>query len=142
MAQSTGRIVIVDDRSESRAAMLDALAGEGLDVVGSTSVDAARDVASADLVVIDLMLHGTNGFELARRLRAVAPEVEVVLTSEFHFSPVQLASVDCGAVAFVPRPYAPTLLARFVRERLESRRAKAGEEGLRSAGPSRSSTSV
>ena len=67
------------------------------------------------------MLHGTNGFELARELRARAPEVSVILTSDYHFSTTQLAKMDCGAIAFVPRPFALPELTAFLRAKADAR---------------------
>jgi DNA-binding response OmpR family regulator len=116
-------VMVVDDEHEKRAALCAALATEGFDAVASSSADAlqsAQDVGP-QLAIIDLMLHGTNGFELARRLRKSSPEVGVILTSDYHFSPTQLERMDCGAIAFVPRPFALAELALFLRAKLETR---------------------
>jgi DNA-binding response OmpR family regulator len=119
-----GRVLVVDDQADKRALLAAALSGEGFDVLCSCSEEAARiaNEQGAHFAIVDLMLHGTNGFELARRLRACAPDVSVILTSDYHFSPTQLARMDCGAIAFVPRPYAVDELASFLRGRMEERR--------------------
>lgn len=117
------RVMVVDDQTEKRAALCAALVGEGFDAIAAGSDDAARTAheAAPQLAIVDLMLHGTNGFELARRLRSVAPEVGVILTSDYHFSPTQLERMDCGAIAFVPRPFALPELALFLRAKLDTR---------------------
>lgn len=117
------RVMVVDDQTEKRAALCAALADEGFDAIAASSDDAARTAheAGPELAIVDLMLHGTNGFELARQLRSVAPEVGVILTSDYHFSPTQLERVDCGAIAFVPRPFALSELAGFLRAKLDAR---------------------
>ncbi|MBI2392573.1 MAG: response regulator [Deltaproteobacteria bacterium] len=117
------RVLVVDDQADKRTALAAALVCAGFDAVPVTSADAprmARD-AAAQFAIVDLMLHGTNGFELARRLRRDAPEVSVILTSEYHFSPTQLDRVDCGAIAFVPRPFALSELTDFLRYKLDGR---------------------
>jgi len=125
------RVLVIDDQTEKRTALAAALVCEGFDAVAVGSADAASTASecAAELAIVDLMLHGTNGFELARQLRNAAPAVGVILTSEYHFSPTQLARVDCGAIAFVPRPFALRELAEFLRSkidgRLESRRGAA-----------------
>lgn len=115
------RVLVIDDHADKRAALAAALTSEGFDAVGLGSADAADAARSgaACLAIVDLMLHGTNGFELARRLREQAPALGVILTSEYHFSPTQLARVDCGAIAFVPRPFALAELADFLRSKLD-----------------------
>ena len=117
------RVMVVDDESEKRAALCAALALEGFDAIAVCSADAARTAAESapQLAIVDLMLHGTNGFELARSLRKSAPEVGVILTSDYHFSPTQLERMDCGAIAFVPRPFALAELALFLRAKLDAR---------------------
>jgi DNA-binding response OmpR family regulator len=118
------RVLIVDDEETKRSTLAAALTVEGFEAIGVASVDAARRAndSQAEVAIVDLMLHGTNGFELARQLRARAPGVRVILTSEYHFSPTQLERVDCGAIAFVPRPFAFAELAHFLRSKLAERR--------------------
>jgi DNA-binding response OmpR family regulator len=117
------RVMVVDDECEKRAALCAALASEGFEPIAVGSADAARTAneSAPQLAIVDLMLHGTNGFELARRLRKSAPEVGVILTSDYHFSPTQLERMDCGAIAFVPRPFALHELIPFLRAKLDAR---------------------
>lgn len=121
------RVLVVDDQADKRAALAAALSGEGFEVECVCSAEAAQVACerAPQIAIVDLMLHGTNGFELARRLRASAPTVGVVLTSDYHFSPTQLARMDCGAIAFVPRPFEPSELAAFLRDKLDERRRSA-----------------
>ena len=73
---------------------------------------------SFDVAVVDLMLPGTNGIQLARLIRERHPRTRIVLTSAYHLSERQLHRVDCGAVGFVPKPFDLTELARFLRSKL------------------------
>ena len=85
-----------------------------------SSSEAVGQTASAgyDLAIIDLMLHGTNGFELARVIREQNPRVRIVLTSAYHFTELQLARIDCGAIGFVPQPFALDELTAFLWSKL------------------------
>jgi hypothetical protein len=47
--------------------------------------------------------------------------VSVILTSDYHFSPTQLEKMNCGAIAFVPRPFALTELTAFLHAKLDAR---------------------
>jgi DNA-binding response OmpR family regulator len=71
-----------------------------------------------DVAVIDLMLPGTNGIQLARMVRELHPVTRVVLTSAYHLSERQLIRADCGAVGFVPKPFDLSELARFLKSKL------------------------
>ena len=81
---------------------------EGFEVLTARSADIAFDILArepVDLAIVDLMMPGTNGLELARQVRHHYPKVRVVLTSAYHLSERQLARADCGVVGFVPKPY-------------------------------------
>jgi len=112
----TPRVLVIDDEDVKRAELSSALAVAGFDTHGATSAEASDEMAQGefDVAIIDLMLHGTNGFDLARRMRTANPATRVVLTSAYHLTEVQLARVDCGAVGFVPQPFAIDELTRFL----------------------------
>src|SRR5205085_5252638 len=120
---NSARVIVVDDQAEKRSALVAALMAAGFDAIAASSCDAAAAACDwgASFAIVDLMLHGTNGFELARVLRHRAPEVSVILTSDYHFSPTQLEKMDCGAIAFVPRPFALMELTEFLRAKIEAR---------------------
>ena len=114
-ARTMPKLLVIDDEERKRSELTSALRIAGFEVAGVGSADAAHEAAEGfDLAIIDLMLHGTNGFELARRLRTLNPDVRVVLTSAYHFTEVQLARIDCGAIGFVPQPFALEELTDFL----------------------------
>ena len=114
------KVLVIDDEETKRAQLSSALTVAGFETHGASSADAPHAVAHGDfdVAIIDLMLHGTNGFDLARRMRSANPGVRVVLTSAYHFTEVQLARVDCGAVGFVPQPFAIEELTSFLWSKL------------------------
>ena len=117
---SMPRILVVDDEVDKRLTLAVALRSAGFDAHAVSSAEATLEAAGStfDVAIVDLMLHGTNGFELARRLKNASPAVRVVLTSEYHFSATQLARIDCGAIGFVPRPFALAELIAFLQSKL------------------------
>ena len=114
------RVLVVDDEEPKRTQLTSALTVAGFDTHGVTSAEVVSAKASDgyDLAIIDLMLHGTNGFELARVLREHNPRVRIVLTSAYHFTELQLARIDCGAIGFVPQPFALDELTAFLWSKL------------------------
>jgi CheY-like chemotaxis protein len=112
-------VLIVDAEEFQVRALSAGLALEGLEVEIATSAEGALRVLaapeSADLVLIDLMIPGLNGLELARRIRRDFPLARVVLTSTYHLSARQLELANCGAVGFVPKPYKLGELCSFMR---------------------------
>ena len=67
------RILVIDDDAELTSLLAEYLEGEGfaVEVANAGDVGLRRALeASPDLVVLDVMMPGMNGFELLRRLRA------------------------------------------------------------------------
>lgn len=117
------RILCVDDEANHLRVLAIGLGVEGFEVeTASSAEEAIRAVGhlDVDLVLVDLMMPGTNGLDLARALRRTHPSLPVVLTSAYHLSEGQLRRVDCGAVGFVPKPYILRELAAFLRAKLTS----------------------
>jgi DNA-binding response OmpR family regulator len=115
------RLLLVDDEPNQTRVLAIGLRIEGFDV--ETACDAGGALALLatqrfDLAIVDLMMPGTNGMQLARMLRDRHPSLRVLLTSAYHLSEPQLLRADCGAVGFVPKPADLTELARFVRAKL------------------------
>jgi len=102
------RVLVVDDEENQLKALAIGLSSNGFDVsLAATSTEALRLLAATkmDLALIDLMMPGLNGLELARQIRRSYPAVRVVLSSAYHLSARQVERADCGAVGFVPKPY-------------------------------------
>ena len=123
------RLLVVDDEANHGRVMAIGLRIEGFDVESATSAETALEVLAQapcfDIAMVDLMMPGTNGIQLARVMREQFPRTQVVLTSAYHLSERQLLRADCGAVGFVPKPFDLTELARFLKTKLTG--AESGE---------------
>jgi DNA-binding response OmpR family regulator len=131
-------VLIVDDEENQRRTLSIGLRLEGFDVVvagssqealralGAAAADAgarpqsAASSSSIDLALIDLMMPGLNGLDLARQIRRLFPSVRVVLSSAYHLSARQVERADCGAIGFVPKPYRLAELCTFLRAKTKA----------------------
>jgi len=96
---------------------------EGFDVEAASDAEVALGMLGREefeIAIVDLMMPGTNGIQLARLVRERHPRTRVVLMSAYHLSEPQLVRADCGAVGFVPKPFDLAELARFLRGKLVS----------------------
>ena len=117
----SARILIVDDEDNQRKSLAIGLRLEGYQILEAPDGEAALEVLAAesvDLAIIDLMMPGINGLDLARRMRFRHPEVRVVLTSAYHLSERQLQRAEIRVLGFVPKPYAMEDLVGFLRAKL------------------------
>lgn len=114
------RVLIIDDEESQRPTLAIALRLDGFDVShASTATEALRQLAAQaiDLAIIDVMMPGVNGLDLARQIRRHFSAVRVVLSCAYQLSARQVERADCGAVAFVSKPYRPAELSAVLRDR-------------------------
>ena len=107
------RILIVEDDERIRSSTRLALEDEGytVDEVGSGEEAVERfEAEPAELVLIDLMLPGMDGFETCRRLRrhSTVPVIMVTARSDTHDV---VAGLEAGADDYVTKPFVAKELA-------------------------------
>ncbi len=115
------RVLVVDDEANHARVIAIGLRVEGFDVETAPNAEAALGLLGErvfDLAVVDLMMPGTNGIQLARLIRERHPDTRVAISSAYHLSERQLVRADCGAIGFVPKPFDVTELARYLRAKL------------------------
>jgi DNA-binding response OmpR family regulator len=115
------RILIVEDEPEIAGALEDDLRLEGYSVeVASTGPEGAsrgRD-PGLDLILLDVMLPGKDGFEVCRELRKAGVSTPILfLTARTHESE-KVMGLDLGADDYVTKPFSPRELRARIRARL------------------------
>lgn len=127
----SSRILVVDDDVALAEMIGIVLEGEGYTV--STCPDGAKAVAAfqehhPDLVLLDVMLPGMDGFAVCAALRAESNVPIVMLTARSDTADV-VTGLEAGADDYVPKPFKPRELVARVRARLRGRE-DAGEERI------------
>ena len=109
------RILIVEDDARTSASVALYLRHAGYEAVEVADGIAALEAAARlrpDLVVLDLMLPGMDGFEICRTLRA-ASGVPVIMLTARALEDDKLRGLDSGADDYVTKPFSPReLVAR------------------------------
>lgn len=125
MTQSM-RILVVDDEAAMLRSMVRLLDGRYV-VTSAASGEEALGLAAErapDLAILDVRMPGMDGFDLADRLRAAHPGVDVILmTGEVHEVDTQVVrAIREGAFYFVQKPFDREVLLTLVERCLELRR--------------------
>ncbi|HZE90866.1 MAG TPA: response regulator transcription factor [Rhizobacter sp.] len=103
------KVLLVDDHPLILSALKSVIKGLGehVNVMGVATARAARDALQADhdfdLVLLDLQLGDTDGFELLEEFRAAYPALPVVVVSASDRASDVIRSIDMGAMGFVPK---------------------------------------
>jgi DNA-binding response OmpR family regulator len=124
----TSRLLIVEDDERIRASMRLALEDEGYEVDEAASGEIALEHFAeqpADVVLIDLMLPGMDGFECCRHLRRVSAVPVIMVTARTDTHDV-VAGLEAGADDYVTKPFVAKELAARIRALL--RRARSVDE--------------
>src|SRR3954468_7239196 len=128
-------ILIVEDESEIAGYLRRGLAFEGYSVEiaanGLSALAAARE-RPPDLVVLDLMLPGVDGLEVARRLRA-ASDVPILMLTARDAVPDRVTGLEAGADDYLVKPFALEELLARLRALLRRTMPAAGDRVLRFA---------
>ena len=127
----SARILVVDDDVALAEMIGIVLEAEGFTVDdvydGARALEVFHTLAP-DLVLLDLMLPGMDGIEIARRIRRESDVPIVMLTARSDTADV-VAGLEAGADDYVPKPFKPKELVARVRARLRGR-DETGEEHL------------
>ena len=121
------RVLIVDDDSRIRNILRRMLEGEGLEVIEAADGDealAALKPDPPDVVLLDIILPGLNGFEICRRIKA-DPEcvlLPVILVTGLGDVEDRVAGIEAGADDFLTKPFERVELLARVRSLLKVKR--------------------
>lgn len=119
-------ILVVDDEPAARDFMADVLESQGFEVERASRAEEALDlVDGVDLVILDAMLPGTDGWEVCRQIKKRrGPLFPVVMVTARTGSEDVLRTFAAGADDYVAKPFGVAELAARVRTRLRIHQAE------------------
>jgi DNA-binding response OmpR family regulator len=127
------RILAVEDDERIRSALKLALEDEGWTVEATASGEdaiEAFDRQPADVILIDIMLPGIDGFELCRTIRRLS-DVPIVMVTARNDTHDIVAGLEAGADDYLTKPFAPKELSARIRALLRRiRPVQVGHERL------------
>lgn len=110
---SLGRILVVEDDSALREAIVDTLQlgdFEVLSVDNGLSALAVLGEEEISLVFSDIRMDGMDGYALLQRLRALKPHLPVVLMTAYGTIEQAVSAMKDGAVDYIVKPFEASLL--------------------------------
>ncbi len=126
---SKERILVVDDEEDILELVRYNLAKEGYHVTGAlTGEDALKKARSEsfDLIVLDLMLPGIDGLEVAKRLKnhPKTEAVPIVMLSAKGEEADIVTGLELGADDYITKPFSPRIMIARVRTALRRKTSK------------------
>ena len=123
----SSRVLLVEDDERIRTSTRLALEDEGFAVAEADAAEQAIERFSAepaDVVLIDLMLPGVDGFECCRQLRQMSSVPVIMVTARTGTADV-VAGLEAGADDYVTKPFVTRELAARIRALLRRARPQA-----------------
>ena len=117
-------VLVVDDEPIVREVVVRYLLREGHRALEAADGDAAREAierSEPDLVVLDVMLPGTDGLDLCRWIRSSSDLPVIMLTARGEEAD-RIVGLELGADDYVTKPFSPRELAARVRSVLRRSR--------------------
>jgi DNA-binding response OmpR family regulator len=114
-------VLVVDDEPIVRDVVVRYLQRDGFDTLEAGDGDAARSIIESgapDIVVLDVMLPGTDGLSLCRWIRAGSDLPVIMLTARGEAAD-RIVGLEIGADDYVTKPFSPRELAIRVRKVLK-----------------------
>lgn len=127
MRESKRSVLVIDDNEDIRHLLTLVLENAGFTVL--TGIDGADGLAQTksakpDLILLDAMMPGLNGFEVLEKIRKdrdskINSIPILMLTSRSSVEDIDMA-IDLGATSYVVKPFRPEKLVQKVKSIFES----------------------
>jgi len=129
------KVLLADDEARMRRLVSDFLKREGFVILEAQNGREALDLFLSDqdieLVILDVMMPGMDGWVVCREIRRRSQVPIIMLTARAEESD-QLFGFDIGADEYITKPFSPMILVARAKALL--RRTQAGDGGLRHLG--------
>lgn len=123
-------ILIVDDAPANAALLVEMLQGEFRTQValrGEEALQRARAAQPPDLILLDIMMPGLNGYEVCQRIKArpETQDIPIIFVSAMGEVEDETRGLDLGGVDYVTKPVSPAIVKARIRTHLAvSRQAR------------------
>ncbi len=121
------KILIVDDTPENIHVLMEALKGDYA-IVAATNGEKALEVAQKepcpDLILLDVMMPGMDGYEVCERLSTIdaTMKIPVIFVTALSEAGDEARGLDLGAVDYITKPFNTNLVKARVKNQIELKR--------------------
>ncbi|QPC94303.1 sigma-54 dependent transcriptional regulator [Mesorhizobium sp. INR15] len=131
-----GLVALVDDDADLLRATTQLLELAGFTAIALNAAEAALGVVDRDfegVVVSDIRMPGMNGLQLFDRIKAMDPDIPVILVTGHGDIDLAVAALKDGVYDFIPKPYSGDRLVEALKRASEKRRLVMENRRLREA---------
>jgi len=125
MPEAPAHILVIDDDKAMRDACFQILSRQGYRVelaAGAKQGLSLLERLSFDTILLDLVMPDMHGLEALKKIRALDPDVEVIIITGYGTIQSAVESIKAGAFHFLSKPFVPDDLRNLVSRALGKRR--------------------
>ncbi|MBU4233136.1 MAG: sigma-54 dependent transcriptional regulator [Desulfobacterales bacterium] len=125
MPEAPAHILVIDDDKAMRDACFQILSRQGYRVelaAGAKQGLSLLERLSFDTILLDLVMPDMDGLEALKKIRALDPDVEVIIITGYGTIQSAVESIKAGAFHFLSKPFVPDDLRNLVSRALGKRR--------------------
>lgn len=121
-------VLIVDDASENLHVLMECLHDEYSILAaknGEKALEIARSAPQPDLILLDILMPGMDGYEVCRRLKAdeKTSEIPIIFITALSEAESETKGLGLGAIDYITKPFNPDIVKARVRNHLQLRTA-------------------
>jgi two-component system response regulator HydG len=125
MTEAPAHILVIDDDKAMRDACFQILSRQGYRVELAASAKQGLillERLSFDTILLDLVMPDMDGLETLKKIKALDPEIQVIIITGYGTIQSAVESIKAGAFHFLSKPFVPDDLRNLVSRALEKRR--------------------
>ena len=125
MSDAPAQILVIDDDKAMRDACFQILSRQGYQVELAASARQGLTLlerSSFDAILLDLVMPDMDGLEALKKIKALDPDVEVIIITGYGTIQSAVETIKAGAFHFLSKPFVPDDLRNLVNRALEKRR--------------------
>ena len=139
------QVLIVDDDEAVLTMLYKVIRSNGIDADTASNGMKALELVSQktyDLILLDVNMHGMDGFEVIQEIRRRKINVPIIVVSGRKEDYDMLYGLDIGADDYVTKPFNPVVLGAKVKALIRRSQSNASSNDLIQAGPFQYNTST
>jgi two-component system, cell cycle response regulator DivK len=114
-------ILLIEDQEDNRRIVRDLLASVGYDLIEALTGEDGVALAERhrpDLILMDVLLPGMNGYEATRLIKAKPDlrQIPIIAVTSYALSGDDIQALEAGCDAYIAKPFSPRELLAKIRE--------------------------
>ena len=125
--EERGTILVIDDNPTNLQVLYKALSDRGYDVLvemdGKSGIELVKN-SPPDLILLDVMMPGIDGFETCSRLQAdpITKEIPIIFMTALSDTVNKVKGLSLGAVDYISKPFQQEEVLARIKVHLKLRR--------------------